>query len=260
MLSVIYFMWSIRQHLKQIKDKKEQHCLTIINQKYEEKAMKRIIACSLALSIIAFGLCSAAMAATRRSSETGNSGNNIFWWFIGIMAAFLVLSVVIGVFSAVNRLIEESQENELRRLREAEKERQRMDREAGMSAQRQFVAQQRRLMSDSLRYDVLRRDGFRCQICGATQKDGVKLHVDHIFPVSKGGKTEISNLRTLCERCNMGKRDKVENVEPFLDPYDDFDFDEPPVQAKKSIKSVAIVDEYGREILDPRRTRKRRKR
>ena len=85
--------------------------------------------------------------------------------------------------------------------------------EKKISVQRRFIAQQRRLMSDSLRYDVLRRDGFRCQICGATQKDGVRLHVDHIYPVSKGGRTEMSNLRTLCERCNMGKRDKIEIVE-----------------------------------------------
>ena len=39
----------------------------------------------------------------------------------------------------------------------------------------------------------------------------VKLHVDHIKPVSKGGKTELSNLRTLCERCNLGKSDKFED-------------------------------------------------
>ncbi len=69
---------------------------------------------------------------------------------------------------------------------------------------------ERAKMSDSLRYDVLRRDGFKCQICGATAQEGAKLHVDHIVPVSKGGKTELSNLRTLCDRCNMGKSDKNE--------------------------------------------------
>jgi len=95
-----------------------------------------------------------------------------------------------------------------KKLREREKKRH----EKEMPEQRRFIAEQRRLMSDSLRYEVLRRDGFRCQICGATANDGVKLHVDHIFPVSKGGKTELSNLRTLCERCNMGKRDKIESV------------------------------------------------
>ncbi len=69
---------------------------------------------------------------------------------------------------------------------------------------------QRSLMTDSLRYDVMKRDGFRCVLCGASSKDGVRLHVDHIKPISKGGKTEMSNLRTLCERCNMGKRDKYD--------------------------------------------------
>lgn len=65
-------------------------------------------------------------------------------------------------------------------------------------------------MTDSLRYDVLRRDGFRCQICGLTAQDGVKLHVDHIIPISKGGRTELSNLRALCDRCNWGKKNKIE--------------------------------------------------
>lgn len=63
-------------------------------------------------------------------------------------------------------------------------------------------------MTDSLRYDILRRDNYRCQICGITAKEGAKLHVDHIRPIAKGGKTEIENLQTLCERCNLGKSDK----------------------------------------------------
>lgn len=68
---------------------------------------------------------------------------------------------------------------------------------------------QRSLMTDSLRYNILKRDNFRCQICGATASDGAKLHVDHIIPVSKGGKTTPDNLQTLCERCNMGKSNKL---------------------------------------------------
>ena len=51
----------------------------------------------------------------------------------------------------------------------------------------------------------MKRDGFKCKICGRTEKDGIKLHVDHIKPVSKGGKTVMSNLQTLCEGCNIGK-------------------------------------------------------
>lgn len=69
---------------------------------------------------------------------------------------------------------------------------------------------ERAKMSESLRYDILKRDGFKCKICGASQSDGVKLHVDHIIPVSKGGKTEPGNLQTLCSRCNIGKSNKLD--------------------------------------------------
>ncbi len=67
---------------------------------------------------------------------------------------------------------------------------------------------QRGLMTDSLRYDILKRDGFKCVICGRTASDGVKLHVDHIKPIARGGKTIANNLRTLCDQCNQGKSDK----------------------------------------------------
>lgn len=68
---------------------------------------------------------------------------------------------------------------------------------------------QRSILTDSLRYDVFKRDNFTCQICGASFKeDGAKLEVDHIIPISKGGKTEMKNLQTLCIRCNRGKSDK----------------------------------------------------
>lgn len=72
-------------------------------------------------------------------------------------------------------------------------------------------------ISKSMRYDVLSRDNFRCCICGRSAEDGVKLHIDHIYPVSKGGKTEISNLRTLCADCNLGKSNKIEPKKEISD-------------------------------------------
>ena len=72
------------------------------------------------------------------------------------------------------------------------------------------IEYERSLMTASLRYDILKRDNFRCQICGSTVQDGVKLHIDHIIPVSKGGHTTENNLRVLCDRCNFGKSDKLE--------------------------------------------------
>ena len=55
-----------------------------------------------------------------------------------------------------------------------------------------------------LRVRVLTRDGFRCKMCGVTAEE-MKLHVDHIVPVSRGGITEERNLQTLCQKCNLGK-------------------------------------------------------
>ena len=75
---------------------------------------------------------------------------------------------------------------------------------------RRSRAYQRSIMTPSLRYDVMKRDGFRCVLYGRTSSEGARLEVDHIIPISKGGKTNMSNLRTLCMDCNRGKRDKFD--------------------------------------------------
>lgn len=61
----------------------------------------------------------------------------------------------------------------------------------------------------SARLKVLNRDSFRCVFCGKSPATdlGTKLHLDHIKPFSKGGKSTIENLQTLCEECNLGKSD-----------------------------------------------------
>lgn len=55
-----------------------------------------------------------------------------------------------------------------------------------------------------LRFEVFKRDNFTCQYCGKKAPD-VVLHVDHINPVSAGGKSDILNLVTACAGCNLGK-------------------------------------------------------
>lgn len=59
-------------------------------------------------------------------------------------------------------------------------------------------------VSKRLRFEILRRDGFRCRYCGLTAAD-VELRVDHVIPVALGGRDEPSNLVTACEPCNSGK-------------------------------------------------------
>ena len=56
----------------------------------------------------------------------------------------------------------------------------------------------------SLRYDVLKRAGFRCELCGVSA-DERAIEVDHIQPRKHGGQDEISNLQALCYKCNANK-------------------------------------------------------
>jgi hypothetical protein len=74
----------------------------------------------------------------------------------------------------------------------------------------EYKKENSRSISLTLRLKVLIRDNFRCVFCGkspATDLD-TKLHIDHIKPFSKGGKSILENLQTLCEKCNLGKSNK----------------------------------------------------
>lgn len=65
----------------------------------------------------------------------------------------------------------------------------------------------RRDPSIGLRFKVLQRDHFKCVLCGdhPARSPECVLHVDHLIPWSKGGKTREENLRTLCGTCNIGR-------------------------------------------------------
>lgn len=54
------------------------------------------------------------------------------------------------------------------------------------------------------RFEIFKRDGFKCQYCGA-HPPTVLLHVDHIVPVAAGGENDTDNLVTACQPCNAGK-------------------------------------------------------
>lgn len=58
-----------------------------------------------------------------------------------------------------------------------------------------------------VRYIALQQSGGACSLCGASAKDGVQLHVDHIVPRSRNPVLQfnLDNLQILCEDCNMGK-------------------------------------------------------
>ena len=69
---------------------------------------------------------------------------------------------------------------------------------------------QRSAMTNDLREAIKKRDNYTCCMCGNSvyNEPNLLLEVDHIIPISKGGKTEASNLQTLCWRCNRAKSNK----------------------------------------------------
>jgi 5-methylcytosine-specific restriction endonuclease McrA len=75
---------------------------------------------------------------------------------------------------------------------------------ANLKKQRKY---ERDLLTSRLRREIMQRDGYRCVHCGRAKGD-VKLTVDHIVPISLGGRTVPENLQTLCRTCNLRKSNK----------------------------------------------------
>jgi len=63
-----------------------------------------------------------------------------------------------------------------------------------------------RQLSRGLRWKILERDNFKCQVCGNGKDQGALLQVDHIVAKVFGGSDDEKNLRTLCIDCNVGKK------------------------------------------------------
>lgn len=72
-----------------------------------------------------------------------------------------------------------------------------------------------------LREQILQRDNYQCQYCGADLKqheaEGFSAQVDHIRSQRAGGKHNSENLLACCWKCNLGKKD-----------YDLFQYDDDP--------------------------------
>lgn len=63
---------------------------------------------------------------------------------------------------------------------------------------------ERKPISQKTRFEVFKRDSFRCQYCGQSPP-AVVLEVDHFEAVAAGGSNDIDNLITSCADCNRGK-------------------------------------------------------
>lgn len=78
--------------------------------------------------------------------------------------------------------------------------------------QKNSIKGQRALMTLTLRNRIKERDNYTCKKCRVSiyNEPNLLLEIDHILPLSKGGKTTEKNLQTLCWKCNRKKGNKIE--------------------------------------------------
>jgi hypothetical protein len=100
----------------------------------------------------------------------------------------------------------------------------------------------RKAISTRTKFEVRKRDGFKCRYCGATPMARL-LHVDHVVPVSKGGTNEMENLVTACVDCNLGKAGV-----PLSDVRKGLGMS--PAEAKEHAKQVREYLAAQRELAD----------
>ena len=74
----------------------------------------------------------------------------------------------------------------------------------------------------SVRYEVLKRARYRCELYGASAEE-IALHIDHIIPRNKGGQDDLNNFQAVCMTCNTNKRD-LDNTDfrGTVDSYKDW--------------------------------------
>lgn len=69
-----------------------------------------------------------------------------------------------------------------------------------------YIKQLRRYVVTWTKKNILMRDGYTCQYCGDQAQ---KLTIDHVFPESRGGKTDFDNTVAACLACNNKKANKT---------------------------------------------------
>lgn len=69
--------------------------------------------------------------------------------------------------------------------------------------QRTYVFKRRKGFTNLLKKQALERDGNKCIKCPNRLK--LRLEIDHIKPLIKGGENTLENLQTLCRTCHKEK-------------------------------------------------------
>ncbi|MDY5213044.1 DEAD/DEAH box helicase family protein [Intestinibacter sp.] len=91
-------------------------------------------------------------------------------------------------------------------------------------------------VTEEQRLQVFQRDHYTCKCCGKRVTKGRSLTVDHIIPISMGGRSSLTNLQTLCSECNSAKERQEINFGIHSSPLDN------PKQLNLSLKPSKTED------------------
>lgn len=103
--------------------------------------------------------------------------------------------------------------------------------------------QQGTLFNYEVREYLLEKWGRECTYCG---KKDIPLQIEHIYPKSKGGTNQISNMTLACEKCNQKKGNKL--IEQFLKKKPDLLL-RIKKQAARPLRDAAAVNSTRKEIV-----------
>lgn len=71
-------------------------------------------------------------------------------------------------------------------------------------------------IADKIKQQVRKRSNGYCEYCYASMSfSPTQFDIDHILPVSLGGKSELSNLAIACGECNGHKHSKTHFIDPI---------------------------------------------
>jgi 5-methylcytosine-specific restriction endonuclease McrA len=66
--------------------------------------------------------------------------------------------------------------------------------------------------------NVFLRDDYKCQYCGVDVNKRTAT-LDHVLPLSHGGKTNWENSTCACSKCNSNKGNSLKHPKPKRSPY-----------------------------------------
>lgn len=96
-------------------------------------------------------------------------------------------------------------------------------------------------MRVEIRNRILKQFNNKCCYCGSENK----LEIDHIIPISKGGREDERNMQVLCKKCNLSKGNRINILDWFIyDSTSDSIFinKEIPLQCFKSHEVKSAIE------------------